>query len=187
MFGFRKKRKQVDTPFVEPTAKQLKYARVLRIPGPAKISKKELSAAIDAAEEKNPKARRERAAVVEKRRIEESGPELIEAETQWDEFSDNVRYMLAIYERGKETIVDVLTVDDVCIEGAKKKKLKLYVCAPKLVKDKHIGDYLEWEQCFTLSIEKLRYYEPLRADFDTAGLAAYQKVVKRGMKEARKL
>jgi len=93
--------------------------------------------------------------------------------------------MLAVYTRGKETIVDVLRVNEAFIDD--RSKLKLGVEAPKVVKDRYIGDYLDWDKHFELAIGSLLYHEPLHSDFHSDGNDAYRKVVEKGLKIARKL
>lgn len=66
-------------------------------------------------------------------------------------------------------------------------KLRLSLVAPVSRKDRHIGDWMEWDKPFELPIEKLLYFEPLTADFMHAGLDDYQKTIEHGLKIAKKL
>jgi hypothetical protein len=93
--------------------------------------------------------------------------------------------MLAIYKKGKETIVDVLQVNEVFITA--RGQLKLGVEAPKVVKDKYIGNYLDWDKHFELSFASIIYHEPLHINFDDDGNDAYRKVVEKGLKIARNI
>ncbi len=63
-------------------------------------------------------------------------------------------------------------------------KLRLALVAPVRHKDRYIGDWMEWDKCFELPIEKLLYFEPLNAEFHGAGLDGYMKAVERGLKIA---
>jgi hypothetical protein len=101
-------------------------------------------------------------------------------------------YILAIYTRRKETIVDVLRVNAAFIDV--RGKLQLGVEAPKVVKDRYIGDHLDWDKHFELPIEALLYHERLDPEFYThdaegygPGNKAYRKLVERGLKIARKM
>ena len=170
-----------------PTTKQLNYASKLGIRISPNMSRNELSDAISDAERKNPKLARQREHIRESKRIKECGPELIAAEAQWLNFSETVGYMLAVYDRGKNTVVDVLRVEDAFIHGKVKKKLKLTVSAPKRIKDRYIGEYLDWDRTFDLPFEKVRYHEPLHADFHDDGICVYQATVERGLDIAKKL
>lgn len=133
MFGLFK-----SQPKVPPTERQLNYARKLGITVTARMSKADVSKAIDAAERKNPKAKRQREHINRKQAgkaqaewAKECGPELLAAEEQWSSFSDGTRYMLAVYNRGKNTIVDVLEVDDAYIDGKQKKETQTLCRRPK--------------------------------------------------------
>ena len=121
----------------------------------------------------------------EKVRERKFGKELIEEETRWNRFADDVGYMLAVYKRGKETIVDVLRVNEAVLTDTG--KMGLGVEAPKLVKDRYIGDHLEWDKYFELALDSILYHEPLHADFHNDGNDAYRKVVENGMKIARRI
>jgi hypothetical protein len=181
MFGFFKKRPPADP----PTEKQCRYAAKLGIDVPPTMSKAELSAAIADAERRNPALAEQRERVKSKVREKKFGRELIDEEDRWNRFADEVGYMLAVYTRGKETIVDVLRVNEAFIDD--RGKLKLGVEAPKVVKDRDIGDYLDWDKHFELPIQSLLYHEPLHSDFHSDGNDFYRKVVEKGLKIARKL
>lgn len=188
MFGFFKKKPPPDP----PTEKQLRYAKKLGIVVTPSMGKDDVSAAIGAAERASPRLAEQRDRVKRKSRERKFGPELIAEESRWNGFADDTEYMLAIYRHGKEIVVDVLRVNEACIN--ERGKLVLGVEAPKLVKDRHIGEHLEWERSFQLPREKLLYHEPLGPDFYThdsngfgPGNKAYQQAVQRGLKVARKL
>ena len=142
-------------------------------------------AAIGAAEHANPRLAEQGERVKTKARERSYGPELIAEESRWNEFADSTEYMLAIYRHGKEIVVDVLRVNEACIN--KHGKLVLGVEAPKLVKDRHIGQYLDWDRSFDLPFDKLLHYEPLHRAFHDNGIDAYHRAVERGLKAARKL
>jgi len=182
MFGFFKKKRPPED---LPTEKQRKYAARLGIKVPPSMSKAELSAAISEAECHNPSLAQKRQQVKKKIYEREFSKELVEQEDQWNRFADNVGYMLVVYTRGKETIVDVLRVNGAFI--TERGKLNLEVEAPKVVKDRYIGDHLDWDKYFELPVKSILYHEPLHADFHGDGNDAYRKVVERGMKIARKL
>jgi hypothetical protein len=189
MFGFFKS-KNVDP----PSERQLNYARKLGIAVTSRMSKADVSDAISIAEQKNPNARlqrehinRKQAARAEEKWASECGPELLGTKEQWSRFGEQGGFILAIYRRGENTIVDVLQVNDAFIDGARKKKLKLCVASPKVIKDRDIGDYLGWERDFELDVDKLLYYEPLQVDFEDAGIASYQHAVEHGLKKAKTL
>lgn len=181
MFGFFKKKPALDP----PTEKQLRYAKKLGIALAPTMSKDDVSAAISAVERANPRLAEKRERVKAKARRRDFGPEVVAEEARWNEFADSTQYTLAIYRRGKEIIVDVLRVNEAFID--KRGKLVLGVEAPKVVKDRDIGDYLDWDRHFELSREKLLHFEPLHSNFHDEGNEAYRRVVQRGLKIARKL
>jgi hypothetical protein len=197
MFGLFKRKPPADP----PTQRQLNYAKKLNLTVTSAMSKDDVSNLISVAEAKYPKAKRQREHINRKRQeqadaqsiaedaqwIAECGPELLETERKWQAFSEGEGYILAVYVKGKDTIVDVLRVNDVYIEGKKRKTLKLHVEAPKLTKDKYIGDYLEWERDFEVPIDKLLYHEALPNNFYDLGIPAYQKAVERGLEIAKRL
>lgn len=180
-------------PFTPPTERQLKYAKRLGVVVSAEMSKSDVSEAIDFAISQNPAEQKRLAdyqlkqrAALDKERLEEFGSELVAAETSWIEFADSTRFMLAIYRRGKSTIVDILEVYDAdIVEVRKKPTLKLRVLAPKLVKDRWIGEYLEWEKEFELPIHNLLWCEALSPDFHELGLETHQHAIERGLEIAR--
>ncbi len=185
MFGFFKKK----ITYVPPTQKQIAYAKKLGIIVTPAMSKYDVSEAIDKVLAANPKLLRQREHIKEKMQAkyyQECGPELIAAEKKWRELSEKVCYIIAAYEYRKETIVDVLLVEDAYIEGDKNRDVKLALASPKLIKDKIAGDYLEWDKSFELPLRKLLYYEPLYADFSLAGIEDYKKAVLKGLKIAKK-
>lgn len=115
------------------------------------------------------------------------GPELLAAEKQWRKCSESEGYILAIYQKGANTIIDVLRVDDAWIEGKRKKTLKLHVVAPKLKKDEFFGDCLEWERDFQLPIHKVLYSETLPPTFHDQGIPEYRQTIERGREIAKTL
>ncbi len=181
MFGFFKKSPPPDP----PTEKQRRYAKKLGIPVTPSMGKDDVSAAISAAERANPRLARNREGVKAKARERKLGPELVAEEARWNQFADTTEYMLAIYRHGKETVVDVLRVNEAWID--KRGKLRLGVEAPKVVKDRHIGDHLDWDKQFELLRDKLLHFEPLHRDFHNDGNDAYRRAVERGLTLARKL
>ena len=181
MLGFFKK-KPPDDP---PTDKQLRYAKKLGVVVTPSMGKDDVSAAISAAERANPRLVQDRERVKAKARQRKLGPDLIAEESRWNQFADSTEYMLAIYRHGKETVVDVLRVNEAFIND--RGKLTLGVEAPKVVKDRDMGDYLDWDRHFELSREKLLHFEPLHPNFHDEGNEAYRRVVERGLKIARKL
>ena len=170
-----------------PTDKQLSYAKKIGITVTPTMSKNDVSQAIDAAQRANPRLAEQRELVKRKVREHRFGSELIREESRWEEFAHDTKYMLAIYEWKQEIIVDVLCVTDARIN--ERGKLVLNVDAPKYYKYKFraIGIHLLWCRSFQLPREKLLYFEPLHSAFHAAGVAAYRRAVKRGLKTARKL
>lgn len=162
MFDFFKRKPPLDP----PTEKQIGYAKRLGIVVTPDMSKDAVSDEISKIE---------------------LGPEMFAAKKKWEAIAATDGYILAIYSKGAETIVDVLRVNDVSIEGQKTKGLKLEVESPKRIKDKDIGDYLEWDRGFNLTIDKLLHSEVLPKDFYDSGIPGYQKVIDRGLKIAQKL
>jgi hypothetical protein len=188
MFGFFKRRPPADP----PTEKQRRYAAKLGIDVPPTMTKAELSDAIAGAERRNPALAEQRERVKTRVREKKLGKELVNEEDRWNHFADEVGYMLAVYTRRKETIVDVLRVNEAFIDD--RGKLKLGVEAPKAVKDRYIGVHLFWDKYFELPIESLLYHEPLDPEFYShdadgygPGNKAYQSIVEKGLKIARKM
>ena len=108
MLGFFKKKPPSDP----PTEKQLRYARKLGITVTPSMNKDDVSAAITAAEHANPRLAQDRERFKAKARERKFGPELIAEEERWNQFADTTEYMLAIYRRGKDIVVDVLRVNE---------------------------------------------------------------------------
>lgn len=186
MFGFLWRRPADDQPTTDPpTEKQLRYAARLGITVPPAMSKAELSAAIAKVERQNTTLGEKRERVKTRVREQQYGKALIADEARWNRFADEVQYMLAVYRRGGETVVDVLRVNEALIDG--RGKLKLGVEAPKVIKDRHIGTYLDWDRHFELPVGSLLYHEPLHPNFPDDGLTTYQKTVERGLRVARNL
>jgi hypothetical protein len=147
----------------------------------------DVSDAISEAEQSRPK-RKPKKATPKSAKAQRAADDAEALEADWEEFSESVVFMLAIYERGKNVIVDVLQVNGAFTTA--RNKVKLDVCGPKRVKDKYIGEYLDWDKDFELPLEKLLHHEPLHSEFqaDTdKSDAEYQAVVKRGLKIARNL
>jgi len=181
MFGLFRKQPPADP----PTDKQRKYTARLGIDVAPTMTKSSLSAAIADFERRSPSAAAQRERIRAMARERKFGKDLVAKESRWNQFADDVGYMLAVYNRGKETIVDVLRVSEAIITV--RGKLKLSLEAPKVVRDRHIGAYLDWDRHLELSIDALLYHEPLHAGFHSDGIDAYRKAVERGLKVARKL
>ncbi len=181
MFGIFKRRPPPDP----PTGKQRCYAAKLGIEVPPTMTKEELSVAIADTERRNPSLAEQRERVKRKVREKKLGRELVGEEERWNCFADQVGYMLAVYTRGKETIVDVLRVNETFIDD--RGNLRLGVEAPRVVKDRNFGKWLDWDRHFELPIGSLLYHEPLHSDFHSEGNDAYRKAVEKGLKIARKL
>jgi hypothetical protein len=187
MFGFFKKRPSSDP----PTEKQRRYAARLGIDVPSTMTKEELSAAIADSEQRNPALAVQRERIKVKVRERKFGKKLVHEERRWRRFADGGGFMLAVYTHRKETIVDVLRVNEAFIND--RGKLKLGVSAPKVVKDRYLGDHLDWDKDFEMAIESLQYHEPLDPEFYThdaegygPGNKAYRKIVERGLQIALK-
>ncbi|MCA9122914.1 MAG: YlbF family regulator [Planctomycetaceae bacterium] len=192
-------------PFESPTQKQSAFAKKLGVEVSPSMSKVDVAFAIEDAIESNPtlkkkleerEAKRQQQEEEAERlqRIKECGPELLAAEAKWQKFVDEIGFMLAVYQRGTKTIVDVLEVYDVSIEGKRKKKLKLYAAAPNAEKlrvegmlwdEEHV--LLFWSREIVLPLEKLLYHEPLRAKFDECSPSEYARTVRRGLQIAERL
>lgn len=169
-----------------PTDKQRRYAAKLGIAVPPGMTKRELSAAIHEAEKRVPAATGKRERTKRKSRERKHGKETGEQEEFWNRFSADVGYMLAVFTRGKETVVDVLLVNEAEVDD--QGELWLVVEFPKLVKDRSLGAYLEWDQgSHDLPVSSLLHYEPLHPKFESDGVNAYRKAVEKGLKIARKL
>lgn len=181
MLGFFKKKPPADP----PTEKQLHYAKRIGIVVTSAMTRGDVSAAIGSAEHANPQLAEARERAKTRACERKFRPELLAEESRWNKFADSTEYMLAIYRRGKEIIVDVLRVNEAFING--RGKLTLGVAAPKLMKDRHTGQYLAWEKEFTLPIGKLLHYEALHEGLHWGDIGGYRSAVKRGLKIARKL
>ena len=184
------RRKPIDP----PTAKQAAHAKKLGITVTPKMSKSDVSNAIASAENANPKLQKRRAAYETKQQALADAeydkaytPEVRAAEKHWGNLADSDAFILAVYRKGKETVVDALQVYDTDLTGTKKFKLKLLMMAPKLRKDKYIGDYLEWEREFSIPFERLLHYELLPSNFENLGIPGYQRAINRGLKTAKRL
>ncbi|MBA4190666.1 MAG: hypothetical protein C0467_21995 [Planctomycetaceae bacterium] len=170
-------------PFDPPTEKQVRYAKRIGVKVTDEMSKADVSAAIAAEEKRKPGLARKREKANEAARERKFGKEVLEAEEEWNRLSEEVGYFIAVYMKRKETIVDVLFVNQA--EVTEKGELRLLVAAPKVMKDRDLGDWLIWDKEFELPIESLLHFEPLHPEFHHDGNDAYQKAVERGLKIAR--
>ena len=76
------------------------------------------------------------------------------------------------------------------IEGASindRGNLKLAFIAPKLVRDRYIGPYLDWDKSFEICAQDLLYYELLGPNFRDTEIDDYTAAVRRGLKIAKRL
>lgn len=105
----------------------------------------------------------------------------------WNDFADTHRFMLTVFRRRKEIIVDVLEVNFAEYDG---RDVILNVHEPKGVKDRHLGTLLEWEREKRIKRKDILYFEPLGEDFDVKcldDLNHYRKAVERGLVIAKRL
>lgn len=167
-----------------PTKKQLAYAAKLGIGVSSSTSKTDVSALISEAERANPNLVQKREQAKQSRREKTYGPELIEVERKWNQMSEDLRFILIAYRKGKETVVDVL--DCAGAEINKSGNVVLQASVPKIVKDRHIGQYLEWDKSITIPIENIRYYEYLNPNFHEEEIGEYRKAVERGLSIVRR-
>lgn len=188
LFGFFREQPPDDP----PTEKQLRYAAKLRIDVPLTMTRAELSEAIAEKERRTPRLAEDRERVKIKAREKKFGKDLVEEEARWNHIADEGGYILAVYVYRKETVVDVLRVSEAIIDD--RGNLKLSVEAPKVVKDRYLGDHLDWERHFEMPIKSLLYYEPLDPEFYThdaqgygPGNKAYRAIVEKGLKIAERL
>ena len=133
----------------------------------------------------NPRLLEVREQVKRKAREQRYGADVVIEESKWNEFAESTEYMLAVYRKGKGVVVDVLRVNEAFIDN--KGKVKLGVAAPKVVRDRDIGNYLEWEKDFELSLARLLYHEGLHSEFFRDGLDEYRRVVEKGLSIAREM
>jgi hypothetical protein len=106
-------------------------------------------------------------------------------EDKWNAIADAVGFVVAVYNSGEETLVDVLRVRGAYLND--RHTLVLEVTAPKTFTNPDLGGRLEWENRFELPIEDLRHYELLHAEFWRDGAEAYRNAVERGLKSAKDL
>ena len=174
-----------------PTQRQIQYARTLGIEVTPGMSKREVSAAIDLAVRARPRPEKERQFALEEqrqreiaKRIAKFGEEVLALERQWEQYAETTEWMLAVYNRGKDNVVDVLRVN-----GASAREdghIELDVTSPKLVRDRDDGDSMEWNQQFLLRLDDLLHHEPL-PNFNGSKSDEYKSIVERGMTIAKKL
>jgi len=110
---------------------------------------------------------------------------LADQEDKWNAIADAVGFIVAVYAKGEETLVDVLRVDGAYLNN--RHTLVLQVVAPKAARDRDVGGRLQWVRNFELPIEDLRHYEPLHAEFAGSDAEAYRSAVERGQRAAEKL
>jgi hypothetical protein len=171
------------------------------------MSKWGLSAEIERVLAANPKAARQRRHIDEARRrkmvkaeaaenarlIARFGAEALVEVQCWNEFAERTGFMLAIFRRRKDIIVDVLQVSEAMLDD--RRGLVLHVVEPHRTRDKiDVGEsvnLIEWEDEFELKRSELVYFEPLSVDFDGQcvedGYPEYHRVVKRGLTIARQM
>jgi len=178
MFGWMKKHVSPEA----ATDRQKRYARRLNL-DVSKLSKADATAAISKAEAANPDTRASRVHALAAKRLKEFGPELIAEEARWEEIIGGTGYILAAYARGNSTIVDVLQVNHA--EIGTRRKVVLTLASPKVTKDRHAGDFLEWEREFDIPVDAIVFHEVLREEPDIFDLAGYKRLVERGLKRAK--
>jgi hypothetical protein len=100
---------------------------------------------------------------------------LADQEDKWNAIAETIRFIVAVYVQGEETVVDVLRVRGAYLND--RHTLVLEVAAPKAVKDWDAGDRLEWVRDFELPIDALRHFQPLHAAFWRDGTQAYRRAV----------
>ena len=101
----------------EPTPKQLTYARAIGVKNADRMSKKQISRAIDAKVKQDPSHEVRRREIVRGRELEEN----IELEEcKWNEFAGSNGYILAYYASRDGTRLDVLKLLDAETAGRKR-------------------------------------------------------------------
>ena len=118
-------------------------------------------------------------------RCRPAGPStrLADQEDKWNAIAETIGFVIAVYTKGEETVVDVLRVHGAYLND--RHNLVLDVAAPKFVKDRNTGDRLEWKMDFELPIQDLLRFEPLHAQFWRDGTQAYQSAIERARNERR--
>lgn len=162
-----------------PTAKQLALAAKLKISTDG-LSKFEVSQAITAKIGKSK-------SYTPKPKISDD-PELVKLERYWEDVAENDHFgiTMMIWEVGKTIKVDIVQIHAADIVGAKKRQVELLVCVPKLKKDRHIGEVLEWETERKIKTGKVLHSEVLNHDIDFDDVNLYQSTMKKALKIAEK-
>lgn len=153
--------------FVPPSSRQCSHAKSLGVAVTKKMSRGDVSAAIAHAE-----------------RCQQFGVDLVAEENRWLAFAEGEGTILAVYLKGRTKIVDVLRVYGASIQGRGKHTLSLSVEIPRIHKDRHIGEYVDFDATFELPLTKLLHHEPVTIDLD---VEKYRKAVERGLKIAKRI
>lgn len=182
-----------------PTKAQLRYAKQIGVELRKGVTHKQASQLIHEAIEKDPEVRRrvekieaKQNEAAEKKYIEKVGPEVDRIEQLWRTWSEDFASLLVVYVKKDQWIVDLVAPVDPIV-NEQRKSIRLGFVTPKVVKDRDMGEHLEWDvdrRPVTIAPNDLLYWEATKADpilpmtFD---FSPYQKRVQRGLKIAEKI
>lgn len=102
------------------------------------------------------------------------GTELYEEYRKWEKYRESSVHYLLVYKRSSNLYADVVEIDGVELVGDGKYKLKIEILLPKLHKDKHTDDWIEWEKELTLTPGQILRLEPLPMPIDMFDLEGYR-------------
>lgn len=169
-----------DTP---ATDKQRRYAKRLGVSLPPFVTKREATQLIGQRLERSSTARAIDQNAQRAKRVKQYGEERIKIIDAWDAAAERDEVYLAVFRQRGEVKADVLAASGASIKG---KGVELSFSAPKIVKDRDIGDYVEFDRDVNLKPEDLLHFEVIKFDDIDATPEDYLVLVKRGQKLAKR-
>lgn len=177
-----------------PTDKQLAFAKRKSIHVPDNATKSDLINLIAQWKRANPEEVAKGQQITSKIVDRKLGKEGAEVRAYWEKLEHEQAAVVAVYERGKKTVVDVLAVGEVeVIETKKTAKVKVWFEAPKFMRDRYIGEHILWGETnpFGLETTKILWHQIFARNFsgirEGLKIQEYRKAVEKGMKVAEKL
>ena len=130
---------------------------------------------------------KEQDAKIEKEEREEYGDELYEEMTKWEKICVPGKHYGLIFQRGKNTISDVVEFEEVLVEGKSKLFLKVGLLLPKRYKNKSEGDHIEWEKEVKIKPSQILFMEEFHESIDIFDVQRYDSLVEKLTSKAASL
>ncbi len=163
---------------MEPTHAQLALAAKMKIPIVTGMSRADVSHLLTKALDRRTPIERAR----DEARSVDEGRRDAAMKARWGHLLD--RQALLIYRDKNGLVVDVVQVVDVELRD---KGAAIHIGMPRLVNEPHIGRILDWERVTLMPEGKIVLCEPLREEVHFADVEGYKRIVRDGLKRAKKL